>query len=117
MSREETPVLSGSLPAFEMFMTSWEMLGEKHPRLAPFIDIGLKWASKYYCRMDQTRAYVIAMGMFLFMLCYYVLIVLQFSIRLCACHGFENTGNLIILKRPSVLSKKRFVLLSVLVLS
>src|ERR1700679_3427693 len=106
MSREETPVLTGSLPAFEMFMTSWEMLGEKHPRLAPFIDIGLKWASKYYCRMDQTRAYVIAMGMFLFMLCYYVLIVLQFSIRLCACHGFKNTGNLIILKRQSILSKK-----------
>ena len=62
MSREETPVLSGSLPAFEMFMTSWEMLGKKYPRLEPFIAIGLKWAYKYYFRMDQTRAYVVAMG-------------------------------------------------------
>jgi hypothetical protein len=62
MSREKTPVLAGSLPAFEMFMTAWETLGDKHPRLKPFVDIGLKWAKKYYCRMDQTKAYIIAMG-------------------------------------------------------
>jgi hypothetical protein len=63
MSREETPVLAGSLPAFEMFMTAWEKLGETHVRLTPMIDIGLKWAKKYYCRMDDTKAYVLAMGM------------------------------------------------------
>jgi hypothetical protein len=62
MSREETPVLSGSLPAFEMFLTSWEIMAEKHARLKPFIDIGLLWANKYYCRMDNSRAYVVAMG-------------------------------------------------------
>ena len=62
MSREETPVLAGTLPAFEMFMTTWELLGEKHVRLKPFIDIGLEWARKYYCRMDQTRAYIVTMG-------------------------------------------------------
>ena len=65
MSREETPLLSGALPAFEMFMTSWELLAEKHAQLKPFIDIGLKWAYKYYARMDNTRVYVIAMGMWL----------------------------------------------------
>ena len=75
MSCEEMLVLAGSLPAFEMFMMSWEMLGEKHPRLAPFVDIGLKWAYKYYCQMDQTRAYVIAMGMSQVLLFLYLLIV------------------------------------------
>jgi hypothetical protein len=82
MSREETPVLSGTLPAFEMFMTSWEMLGEKYPRLAPFVDIGLKWAYKYYCRMDQTRAYVIAMGMFYIFFVH--LLIVSSSQSLCA---------------------------------
>ena len=62
MSREETLVLAGSLPAFEMFMTTWEVLAEKHVRLQPFIDIGLTWVNKYYCKMDQTRAYIVAMG-------------------------------------------------------
>jgi hypothetical protein len=66
MSREQTPVLAGSLPAFEMFMTAWDALAEKHPRLKPFIDIGLVWARKYYCRMDNTRAYVIAMSAFFY---------------------------------------------------
>ena len=56
MSREQTPVLAGTLPAFEMFMSTWELLGEKHPRLEPFINIGLSWARKHYCHMDQTRA-------------------------------------------------------------
>jgi hypothetical protein len=64
MSREETPVLSGSMPAFEMFMTAWENLSETHPRLGPFIEIGLAWARKYYQRMDNTKAYVMAMGKF-----------------------------------------------------
>lgn len=59
-------MLAGSLPAFEMFMTTWELLGDNHPRLKPFIDIGLEWARKYYCRMDLTRAYIVAMGMFCF---------------------------------------------------
>jgi hypothetical protein len=57
------PVLAGTLPAFEMFMSTWELLGGKHPRLEPFINIGLAWALKYYCCMDQTRAYIITMGM------------------------------------------------------
>ena len=55
-------MLAGTLPAFEMFMSRWEILAEKHQWLKPFIDIGLSWARKYYCKMDQTRAYVVAMG-------------------------------------------------------
>ena len=55
------PILSGAIPAFEMFMTKWEKLGVECPRLKPFIQPGLDWAYKYYKRMDRTTAYIIAM--------------------------------------------------------
>ena len=42
-------------------MTIWENTAKKFPRCQPFIDIGLEWAKRYYNRMDDTRAYVIAM--------------------------------------------------------
>ena len=61
MSSERTPILSGTIPAFELFMTAWEELGEKHPRLARWTKVGVEWAVKYYSKMDQTWAYVIAM--------------------------------------------------------
>ena len=44
-----------------MFMWEWEVLAEKHPRLKPWIDVGLEWAGEYYTRMDRTDAYIIAM--------------------------------------------------------
>ncbi len=62
MSSDSNPILAGAIPAFEMFMTSWERLGDKHTQLKRWVDIGLKWASTYYSRMDNTRAYVVAMG-------------------------------------------------------
>ena len=61
MLKEKTPVLSGSIPAFETFMMEWELLSEKHKRLKPWIDVGLEWASEYYKRMDWTNAYIVAM--------------------------------------------------------
>jgi hypothetical protein len=42
-------------------MTAWEELGEKHPRLARWTKVGVEWAIKYYSKMDQMQAYVIAM--------------------------------------------------------
>lgn len=45
-------------------MTAWESKANKTPRLRPYIDVGLKWAKKYYKRMDNTRAYVVAMCRF-----------------------------------------------------
>ena len=60
MSEEGTPILSGSIPAFEAFMTKWEKLSEQ-PRLELLIEPGLEWAYRYYSRMDRTRAYTIAM--------------------------------------------------------
>ena len=44
MSGEKTPILSGAIPAFETFMSSWEKLGKEHRRLKPLIKPGLDWA-------------------------------------------------------------------------
>lgn len=61
MSSETTPVLSHAIASFEMLMTEWEKLGEQHSKLRPWTEVGLKWAKKYYNRMDDTKAYVITM--------------------------------------------------------
>jgi hypothetical protein len=61
MSKESMPVLSGAILSFEMFMSSWEELSEKNPRLQPLIKSGLDVACKYYVRMDWTLSYVLAM--------------------------------------------------------
>jgi hypothetical protein len=61
MSAHATPVLSGAIPTFKLFMTQWENIGKKFQNLKPWTDIGLKWANKYYNRMDDTRAYIVAM--------------------------------------------------------
>ena len=58
MSGETTPILSGAIPAFELFISKWEQLSTDFPRL---IASGLEWATIYYIRMDRTRAYIIAM--------------------------------------------------------
>jgi len=60
MSRDKTPVLSGSIPAFEMMIAAWTKLCVTHPRLKPFIDVALTWAEKYYAK-THTKAYIIAM--------------------------------------------------------
>jgi len=61
MSKEHTPILSGAIPAFEMFMTAWEQLGRDHPCLSQWTDIGIQWATTYYKKMDDSSAYVIVM--------------------------------------------------------
>jgi len=37
MSSKSTPILSNAIPAFELFMTSWEQLAVNNPRLKPWI--------------------------------------------------------------------------------
>ena len=59
MSSESTPVLSRTILTFEM--TEWEKLMEEYSILKPWIEISLRWATKYYIRMDETEAYVVAM--------------------------------------------------------
>ena len=61
MSSETTPVLSGTIPAFEMFMSTWEDLAERHPRLSLWIGVGMDKAKEYYGRMDRTAAYIMSM--------------------------------------------------------
>ncbi|CAA7261627.1 unnamed protein product [Cyclocybe aegerita] len=61
MCGEQTPILVNAIPAFEMFMTAWERLGEKFPHLEPYTKVGVEWAVKYYNKMDLTKACVIAM--------------------------------------------------------
>ena len=62
MSAEQMPVLLGTILAFEMFMTAWEHLGDMNSHLRNWTSVGVKWAVKYYQRMDQTCAYVVSMG-------------------------------------------------------
>jgi hypothetical protein len=61
MSSDSTPILSGAIPAFEMFMTAWERFRDTHKETKIWVDVGLFWAGKYYNRMDSTQAYIMAM--------------------------------------------------------
>jgi hypothetical protein len=63
LSKEETPVLAGTIPAFEIFLTKLETLAEVKPWLQGCIEEGLRFARKYYQAMDDTGAYVVAMCM------------------------------------------------------
>jgi hypothetical protein len=61
MSKEKMPVLAGVIPTFEHFMTAWEQLSDKNPHLRVAINRGLLFANKYYKKMDETKAYILAM--------------------------------------------------------
>lgn len=62
MSAESMPVLSGAVATFEIFMSQWEDLRKDVKKLTPWINVGLRWAKKYYKFMDDTDAYIITMG-------------------------------------------------------
>lgn len=63
LSVQRVPILCHAVRAFEYFLTAWEALkeGPRGSYLAPYIDEGLRWAGKYYKKLDDTSAYVIAM--------------------------------------------------------
>jgi hypothetical protein len=63
MSEESTPVLSGAIPSFEIFMTVWEKLSNEHKDLALLVQPGLDLACKYCGQMDQISSYIVAMHM------------------------------------------------------
>ena len=65
MSAESMPVLSSAVAIFEIFMSEWESLRHRTPRLTPWINVGLDWAKKYYKFMDDTDAYIVTMCEFL----------------------------------------------------
>ena len=55
------PVLSHGVIALEEYMMDLETLGKDFPVLKPWTAIGVDWGTKYYTRMDDTKAYVVAM--------------------------------------------------------
>ena len=61
MSKQKMPVLAGAIPFFEHMMTCLEKLSLQQPTLAPAIKAGLGVAYKYYKKMDDTNAYIVAM--------------------------------------------------------
>jgi hypothetical protein len=63
MSKEKMPVLAGVIPMFECFMSSWETLArvKENRHLKDALEMGLEFAKKYYNKMDNTNAFVIAM--------------------------------------------------------
>ncbi|KAJ6564391.1 hypothetical protein B0H19DRAFT_1258844 [Mycena capillaripes] len=65
MSAENTPLLAAAIPSFELFMASWNaMLAAedlKAENIEKFIQPGLAIATKYYNKMGDTDAYIIAM--------------------------------------------------------
>lgn len=63
MSGESLPRLGGAVPSFELFMIAWQNMATMCPRLKGWIDEGLKWARKYYDRMDSNMTYIFAMCM------------------------------------------------------
>jgi hypothetical protein len=61
LTSEKTPTLSGVLPSFEMLMSRWEKLAKDVPALKNYIKPGLTKSYEYYNRMDETKAYILAM--------------------------------------------------------
>lgn len=83
-----------TIPCFELFMTAWEVLQDANPCMKLSIDIGLQWVTKYYKRMDNTWAYVIAMCEWHHHLqpMIHTNILYQSLIWPFACHGFKTIG-------------------------
>jgi hypothetical protein len=61
MSGDQTPLLAGVIPVFEIFITGWDKLKKKRLHLQPYIQPGLDKARKYFERTDLTKAYVVGM--------------------------------------------------------
>jgi hypothetical protein len=65
MSAESTPVLAGAIPSSELFMSAWQaMLADidlQQENVGKFMWPGLVIATKYYNKMGDTDAYIIAM--------------------------------------------------------
>ncbi|KAJ6559295.1 ribonuclease H-like domain-containing protein, partial [Mycena sp. CBHHK59/15] len=65
MSSENTPILAGTIPAFELFMSSWQaMLDDpvlEDESIAQIVQPGLNVAEKYYNKFGDTDAYIISM--------------------------------------------------------
>lgn len=81
-------------------MTEWERLGEQYEVLKPWTDIGIRWATKYYVKMDDTDAYIVAMCKLSnrYLTALTANLNLQSSIPQDASRGFKVNGKFIISK-------------------
>ncbi|KAH0839385.1 hypothetical protein J3R83DRAFT_97 [Lanmaoa asiatica] len=63
MCGEETPLLGGAVPAFEVFIAQWKRLSDlvDAPHLQVFMSEGLERAEHYYNRLGRSKAYLFAM--------------------------------------------------------
>jgi hypothetical protein len=65
MAVENTPMLAATIPAFELFLSSWKAMQEDpdlaNANIVALIKPGLELANKYYTKMGDTDAYVISM--------------------------------------------------------
>ena len=66
LSKDETPVLAGIIPVFEIFLTKWDKFAVEKLQVKHWIEEGLKWAKMYYRMMDSSDAYVVAMCKFIY---------------------------------------------------
>jgi hypothetical protein len=62
MTGETTPILSGTIPAFQSLQDRWQDHARKHPDVSKYVVEGMTWLNKYHEKAGRTRAYVIAMG-------------------------------------------------------
>ena len=76
-------MVSCAIIYFEMFMKDLETLGKKHELLRPWTSVALKWAYKYYRRMDDNDVYVVTM---------------------CECLNITPATNSLTLTQPTVLN-------------
>ena len=65
MAIENTPMLAATIPAFELFVNSWEAMRADdelaQQGVTHHIDRGLEIAEKYYNKLNDTDAYLISM--------------------------------------------------------
>ena len=57
MLLESYPVLSTTIPAFKLFMTTWDDIAKRFDNLAHVVSSDSPKAVKYYKKMDDTKAY------------------------------------------------------------
>ena len=67
MSVESTPSLIYALPYFEAFMSKLEHLGKEYPIIKPWTKLAEQKATKYYRKMDETDAHVMAICTFIYL--------------------------------------------------
>ncbi|KAF9504464.1 hypothetical protein BS47DRAFT_1401372 [Hydnum rufescens UP504] len=61
MVGETTPILSGTLPAFQSLQDQWQEHMISNLDMSPYVLKGMAWLNKYHEKVGKTHAYVIAM--------------------------------------------------------